>query len=329
MKQIYLILLSFFFTISSFAQLNVPSELQAYYNGVDFTKTGGDLYFDLAIKTIEQHSPFLTYAERHDYLYLADEDPNNASNVLLIYNGGSKDKNEYEDVSNPHTPQSFTAEHVYPSSLLGNSNAQGDLHLMRVCDINIDAARGILPFIDGSGKYVSTGSAWFPGDDWRGDVARIIMYANLRYNEPFNDVGSIITFLQWNVDDPVSDIEINRNTIISGAQGSRNPFIDNPLLASYIWGGALAENRWSALSTENNTIESIKIYPNPLQGKHLNISTKESLDVEVYNVIGKTIIKQKVTPTNNQINIEDFNRGVYLIKLSNEFGSITKKLIKR
>lgn len=39
--------------------------------------------------------------------------------------------------------------------------------------------------------------------------------------------GDVDTFLQWNTKDPVSDFEIQRNTVISVAQRDRNPFIDN------------------------------------------------------------------------------------------------------
>jgi len=72
----------------------------------------------------------------------------------------------------------------------------------------------------------------------------MILYLNIRYQEAFNSVGTLELFLQWNVDDPVSPFEIQRNNVIVGAQGNRNPFIDNPYLATLIWGGTPAENRW-------------------------------------------------------------------------------------
>jgi hypothetical protein len=51
--------------------------------------------------------------------------------------------------------------------------------------------------------------------------------------------------LKWNVEDPVSDFEDQRNPVIEGIQGNRNPFIDNPYLATLIWGGATAaEDKW-------------------------------------------------------------------------------------
>jgi endonuclease I len=36
---------------------------------------------------------------------------------------------------------------------------------------------------------------------------------------------------------PCFSNEINRNSILEGVQGNRNPFIDNPAFATAIWGG--------------------------------------------------------------------------------------------
>jgi hypothetical protein len=48
--------------------------------------------------------------------------------------------------------------------------------------------------------------------------------------------------LQWNVEDPVSQVEINRNTILEGVQGNRNPLLTT--LSTTIWGGPQAQNRF-------------------------------------------------------------------------------------
>ena len=330
MKHLYV--LFFFISVTCFGQLTPPSNLQAYYSGVDFSLTGTNLFNDLAIELIASHTTFLTYTERHNYLYNADEDLSNPSNVILIYSGESRNENEYESGSNPYSPQTYNTEHVYPRSLLDNSNAEADLHLLRSCDISVNSSRGNDPFTSGSGNYASMGSAWYPGDDWRGDVARIVMYVNLRYNEPFTDVGNLSLFLQWNAIDPVSPLEDQRNTIISGVQGVRNPFIDNPYLATVIWGGTAAQNRWSTLSSSKISDLDFKIYPNPISVDILNIdsnSTNKIINIEIYNILGSSVFKQNLNSNSNQINVSTLNKGIYLIKLNSEKGSITKKLVKQ
>jgi hypothetical protein len=57
------------------------------------------------------------------------------------------------------------------------------------------------------------------------------------------DIPDIL--LQWNVEDPVSQFEINRNHF--RIQGNRNPFIDNPAFATAIWGGPQAQNRFDGV----------------------------------------------------------------------------------
>ncbi|WP_156166980.1 endonuclease [Tenacibaculum mesophilum] len=222
----------------------IPSEVADYYKNVDFTLTGSSLKDALTTLTTNSHTTKLNYTNRHNYLYNADEDLNNNANVILMYSGESRDEREYSSNSNNHPTQTFNTEHVYPKSLLSNSIAEADLHHLRSCDININSNRGNLPFIDGTGTYKKDNNAWFPGDDWKGDVARMVFYLHTRYGSSFDKVGSLNLFLKWNKDDPVSDFEKQRNNVIANAQGNRNPFIDNPYLATVIWNGDAAENTW-------------------------------------------------------------------------------------
>ena len=73
----------------------------------------------------------------------------------------------------------------------------------------------------------------------------MVMYLNIRYGETFDKVGDLNLFIAWNIADPVSTFEMQRNEVIYAAQGNRNPFIDNPYLATLIWGGSDAENKWN------------------------------------------------------------------------------------
>ncbi len=216
---------------------NIPSELQSYYQTIDFSKTGTELHNQLATLTIAKHSTFLDYGNRHNYLPQADRSANDANKVILIYTGDIRSSKS----GNVNT------EHVYPQSKIG-ATAKGDLHHLRYCDMDTNSSRGNHPFTDGNGKaQLINKNSWYPGDEWKGDVARMVLYLNLRYNE---DLGADIStsgvdlLLKWNAEDPVSQIEKNRNEVIQQAQGNRNPFIDNPYLATLIWGKNKAENRW-------------------------------------------------------------------------------------
>ncbi len=327
MKHIYTLL--FLLVVSlSFGQLKPPATLEAYYEDVNFSATGTNLYKALATTTIAKHTNFLSYSQRHDYLYNADQDPSNSNNVILIYSGESKDKREYQSANNTYNPQTFNTEHVYPKSFLNNTTPEGDLHHLRACKISVNSDRGNKPFTDGSGTYGLKSSSWYPGDDWRGDVARMLMYINLRYNEPFSDVGSLNLFLEWNAQDPVSAIEDQRNTVISNAQGNRNPFIDNPYLATIIWGGTAAQNRWEGvMSLIKFSDSNITILPNPAFGNTIAVTTSDVLQYKIYDVLGKVIDKGQTK--NQTISIQGLTAGIYILKLSNGSQQLTKKLIRK
>ncbi|MGC6431148.1 MAG: Ig-like domain-containing protein [Jejuia sp.] len=227
---------------------NIPSELQNYYNGVLFVEDTDIMFDEIEDVTVSKHTTILTYTQRHNYLYDADEDLTNAANVILVYSGESRDEREWTSGSNPHSPQTFNTEHIYPRSLLAlgdMGDAFSDLHHLRSCDATVNSDRVNYRFVDGTGTYqLIGGNTWFPGDEWKGDVARMILYLNVRYGETFSKVGALELFLKWNREDPVSAFEEQRNEVIFSAQGNRNPFIDNPYLATLIWGGDAAENKW-------------------------------------------------------------------------------------
>ncbi|ARV08891.1 hypothetical protein BTO05_04290 [Winogradskyella sp. PC-19] len=332
MKHIYQLFL--LLATGVFSQTVVPpANLSTYYDSsnIEYSASNSDLYDELATIIIGSHSTFLTYGQRHNFLYDADTSSNDPNNVTLIYSGDVQPDDQWLSGNNPNTPQTYNTEHVYPRSLLGSGTAEADLHLLRACIISVNSLRGNDPFRDGSGNYFSSNNEFFPGNDWRGDVARIIMYVNLRYNEPFTDVGSLALFLEWNAADPVVDngIEDNRNTVISGAQGNRNPFVDNPYLATLIWGGTPAQNRWTVLSTEDFEQEKIKVYPNPVQGNEVTILSNKAIIAEVYDVLGKKVKKQNLTSNQKKLNIANLKKGVYLLRLKTDNGIVTKKLIKQ
>jgi endonuclease I len=91
-----------------------------------------------------------------------------------------------------------------------------------------------------------------PRDDVKGDVARMIFYMAVRYEDVSLDLevvddptedkdlklpvyGDLDDLIRWHLEDPVSEAEARRNDIIYAYQGNRNPFIDNPEFVEMIW----------------------------------------------------------------------------------------------
>jgi len=232
-------------TVIAPLNFNINAELVNYYDGIIFSEDSDIMFDELEDHTKTNHTTILSYGQRHQFLYNADADLENTDNVILMYNSESRYWEEYTSDSNSYSPQTFNTEHVYPQSRLMADNAITDLHHLRSCDAKINSDRLNYPFTDGSGTYKLIGETWFPGDEWKGDVARMILYLNIRYGEAFSKVGTLDLFLKWNSEDPVSAFEEQRNNVIYAAQGNRNVFIDNPYLATLIWGGEAAENKWN------------------------------------------------------------------------------------
>ena len=249
--------------ICSIATGQVPS----YYNDVNLTLSGTALQNELAAKVTNTHTNFLTYTPGvWNALQQTDLDPNDASRVFLIYGYNDTDGNSTTDRTrgvnnNGGGSTDWNREHVYPRSLgqpnLGSEGPGSDAHHLRPADVQRNSSRGNRKFADGSGNSGATAQGhWYPGDEWKGDVARMMMYMYIRYGSrclPTNvgvgtaassDANMLQLFLEWNAEDPVSQLELQRNPILENIQGNRNPFIDNPAFATQIWGGPQAEDRF-------------------------------------------------------------------------------------
>ncbi len=247
---------------------SAKAQIPTYYNDVNLDLVGAALRNELANKIKNTHTTFLSYTPGvWNALKQTDLNPTNSSEVILIYGHNNNDSNVTTDRTrsknkNGGSVGDWNREHVYPKSLgtpnFGNSGPGADAHHLRACDVQRNSMRGNLRFGSGSGaaSYKTSQSYWYPGDEFKGDVARIVMYLYLRYGNqclPKNvgtgsatasDNNMLNLFLQWNAQDPVSDLELQRNPILEHLQGNRNPFIDNPGFATIIWGGPQAEDNF-------------------------------------------------------------------------------------
>ena len=246
------------------------AQVPAYYQTLDLSQTGENLKSQLTT-LISNHTEFpysSSATDTWDILQVCDLE--SGTDVLLVYGyndtDGISSNDRLRDVSlmcnfSGSCVGFWNREHVYPQSLatppLTTSSAGSgtDLHNLRAADTQMNSTRNNNLFETGSGDAGLTANGFYPGDEFKGDVARIIMYMYTRYPSqcPANNVGFGATtynsnipdiLLEWNVEDPVSPFEINRNEVVFSYQGNRNPYIDNPYLANVIWGGPTAEDRW-------------------------------------------------------------------------------------
>jgi chitodextrinase len=75
-------------------------------------------------------------------------------------------------------------------------------------------------------------------------------------------------------------------------------------------------------------MDAITFYPNPTNGNTIYIKTRDNTDVRIYNVLGKLVKSAEITELNNNIDISNLSKGIYILKMSVDKKSVTKKLIK-
>ncbi|MFT7462686.1 MAG: endonuclease I [Pseudohongiellaceae bacterium] len=256
-----------------------------YYNTVD-DSSPASLRFTIH-GVIDDHTAFpytSSGTDTWDILEEAMEDPADSGRVLDVYHNESVPK---QGGGNPF----YDREHAWPKSygfpdLNSMNTPYTDCHMLWLCDGSYNSSRGNKPFRfcssscdekvtdlnDGqggtSGSYPSesnwtsgssTAGTWEVWSGRRGDIARAMLYADVRYeggihgvtsdpeadliltdvqaliaasntgnNESVAYMGMLAVLLQWHVADPVDAWEMNRNDVVYSYQGNRNPFVDHP-----------------------------------------------------------------------------------------------------
>ena len=161
----------------------------------------------------------------------------------------------------------FNREHSIPQSWFNEASPmKSDAFHVYPTDGKVNGIRSSFPFGEtnalpiGGKALGEKGTSSFPGysgtvfepvDEYKGDFARTYFYFATRYENIMTTIGgesfsgnkypaltdwSINLFLKWHRQDPVSQKEIDRNNAVYNHQDNRNPYIDHPELAEYIWG---------------------------------------------------------------------------------------------
>lgn len=272
----------------------LQAEPADYYQAVD-ASSPGSLRHSLH-EIVDDHHRFPYTAadtDTWDVLEIADEHQGNDSEIITIYRNASYPKqgggNDF-----------YNREHSWPNSYGFPEDGPDnypftDMHALFLADDEYNALRANKPFnyCDASCFEIATernngrggGGGGYPGDSswttgaytdgtwevWngrRGDIARALMYMDVRYeggthgvtgaaepdliltddlgsidrsntgrNESVGYMGMLSVLLEWHEQDPVDMIEVQHHEAVTGFQGNRNPFVDHPEWAFCVFGG--------------------------------------------------------------------------------------------
>ena len=243
------------------AALQVAADIPAGY----YSSLSGKSEADLKTATYELIHNFTkvsSYTALPDYFRITDVRP-----------GTTLWWDMYSDITlHTNTFNGLNREHSFPKSWWGGSTsvaAYTDLNHLYPSEAKANQAKSNYPlgmvdtnsavsFDNGvtkvgypvNGQGGGAAKVFEPDDEYKGDFARTYFYMATCYQNlswsytymvnnntyPTLNQWSIDLLLKWHHEDAVSQKEIDRNEAVFQIQNNRNPFIDLPELADYIWG---------------------------------------------------------------------------------------------
>ncbi|NBL66105.1 T9SS type A sorting domain-containing protein [Flavobacterium sp. NST-5] len=147
--------------------------------------------------------------------------------------------------------------------------------------------------------------------------------------------GTIIYQAATNTDDPLrnnngylpaaTDWTLHEITVVAPA----NVTVLTLAVRAYN-GGTVAFDQFSVedmtMSVKENNIAGLKVYPNPVTGGKFFISTDANTtkSVAIFDVLGKQVVNTTATET---VNVANLKAGVYIVKITEEGKTATRKLV--
>lgn len=292
-----------------------------------------------------------SYGDVVEILNNADQNPANNNQVWLMYVERPQTKIDYQ--TGASIVGFWNREHIWPQSRGGFANGtssfadgidiwlptnaddiltgHSDAHHLRAEDGQENSSRGNRDYglSDYNGPSGNAGT-------WKGDVARSLFYMAVRYNglnlvngnPPDNtsgQMGDLASLLSWNETDPSDDFEMNRNNYIYTWQMNRNPFIDYPTLANYIFGSNFGDQWFAPLSLEENNFSDVKVYPIPAKDEITISGIDNEANVTIFSLEGVQVYQTKIDGF-TQLNL-NLASGMYLMSIETDNQKLTKKII--
>lgn len=348
MKKLYLVLT----LIIAAATLN--AQPQGYYDGTEGL-TGNALKTKL--HGIIKNDKHVSYSGLWNAYEQTDKKPN------------GKVWDIYSDIPNGTPPYQFAfvinqcgnysgegdcynREHLWAQSWTNNDGTEKtDLHHVYPTDGYVNNRRSNYAFGEvGNASWTSqngsklgkntvsgfTGTVFEPIDEYKGDIARALMYVSVRYytedgkwnnsdmtNKSIIKDWAVAMLLRWHEEDPVDDKEINRNNAVYNIQHNRNPFVDYPEFANMIW-----DSHWSVDEMQQTVL--VNVWPNPATST-VNIKGENIDAVYLYNAVGQLVLYLDVdNDEQSVVDVSGFNSGIYFMNvISGNGGSVLKKIMVR
>ena len=129
--------------------------------------------------------------------------------------------------------------------------------------------------------------------------------------------NAIALLLKWHRQDPVSTKEINRNNAVYKFQHNRNPFVDHPELAEFIW-GKYAGSPWDVNGTLPEEDIALTVQPNPASSKLTVTVNKPTLSTYYVKTLSGITVKTGQFAADGSMTVDDLKNDLYLLVVYSE-----------
>lgn len=118
---------------------------------------------------------------------------------------------------------------------------------------------------------------------------------------------------------------LDKIRIMKSAQAKTPYIILDEIRVANTWHEAVGQS--APLGLANNAISGLSVYPNPITNGQLFISSNSSSEKQViiYNVLGQKMLQAK-TNNNAEINVSQLAKGAYILNISEDGKTDSKKL---
>ena len=136
--------------------------------------------------------------------------------------------------------------------------------------------------------------------------------------------------------EPTADITLGDTLSNLGRFGLRQdsgnetpPINFDELRIDTSWAGVTPKT--ATASTRDNSIEGFATYPNPITDKRFTITSLSSntKQVSIFNVLGKNVLSKSFSGTKSNIDVSSISSGIYILKVTENGKTATKKLVIR
>ncbi len=312
-------------------------------------------------------SQTLGYGPARDTLYARIDSDNFELSGIYTDFSVLLDPAEDPTVSAFQNGDGLNAEHVYPQSLgAGQEPARSDMHNIFPAKVNVNESRGNCPYgeiedtdtdqwywldiqtnnipatnIDNYSEKDEEDCFFEPRENVKGDVARAIFYFHTIYEDITESIDpnyldqQKTVLLQWHKQDPVTEEERVRDSLIALRQGNHNPYIiDSSLVRrAYFLPDAVypegSEDCYDIITNTRTTekVQWIKL-SNSIVKESIFFEVTSDTHIIIFGLNTVPVLQRFYAPGSYSLVLDQLIKGTYILSTYNESQSIAFRFIK-